>query len=43
MPIIGRAIGDLTILGLKGRLVVRDGGEVFRETINRLAQLGRRT
>ena len=42
MHIIERAVGDLTILDLKGRLVAGDGDEVFRDTMNRLAQLGRR-
>ena len=42
MHINERAVGDLTILDLKGRLVAGDGDEVFRDTINRLAQLGRR-
>ena len=42
MQIVERAIGDLTILDLKGRLVAGDGDDVFRDTINRLVQLGRR-
>ena len=42
MQIVERAIGDLTILDLKGRLVAGDGDDLFRDTINRLVQLGRR-
>ena len=40
MEIVERAIGDLTILDLKGRLVAGDGDDVFRDEINRLVQLG---
>lgn len=42
MQIVERAIGDLTILDLKGRLVAGDGDDVFRDTVDRLVQRGRR-
>ncbi len=42
MQIVERAIGDLTILDLKGRLVAGDGDDVLRDTVDRLVQLGRR-
>jgi anti-sigma B factor antagonist len=42
MQIIERAVGDVTVLDLKGRLVVGDGDELFRDTLNRLIQLGRK-
>ena len=41
MEISERALGGLTILDLKGRLVEHDGDDVFRDAIDRLAQLGR--
>jgi|KBSSwiStaDraftv2_1062776.scaffolds.fasta_scaffold1286242_2 anti-sigma B factor antagonist len=37
-----RVVGDVTVLDLKGRLVVGDGDEAFRDILNRLIQLGRR-
>jgi anti-sigma B factor antagonist len=40
--IVERVVGDVTILDLKGRLVVGDGDEAFRDIVNRLIQLGRR-
>jgi anti-sigma B factor antagonist len=42
MEIVERAIGDLTILDLKGRLVAGDGDELFRDTVSRLTETGRR-
>jgi anti-sigma B factor antagonist len=42
MQIIERAAGDVTILELKGRLIVGDGDDVFRDALNRLIQLGRK-
>ena len=42
MQIVERVVGDLTILGLKGRLVAGDGDDAFVDALNRLVQLGRR-
>lgn len=41
MQIAERAIGDLTILDLKGRLVAGDEEDVFRAAVDRLVELGR--
>ena len=41
MEIAERMVGDVTILDLKGRFV-DDEEEIFRETMNRLVNLGRR-
>ena len=42
MQIIERSVGDVTVLELKGRLIVGDGDDVFRDALNRLIQLGRK-
>ena len=42
LQIIERAVGDVTVVDLKGRLVFGDGDDTFRETLNRLIQSGRR-
>jgi len=42
MQIIERSVGDVTVLALKGRLIVGDGDDVFRDALNRLIQLGRK-
>jgi anti-sigma B factor antagonist len=42
MEIAERRIGDITVLDLKGRLVLGDGEELFRQTITRLVESGRR-
>jgi anti-sigma B factor antagonist len=42
MQIVERAVGDVTVLDLKGRLIVGDGDDVFRDTLARLIELGRR-
>lgn len=42
MQIVEREVGPVTILDLKGRLVVGDGDDLFRETLNHLIQGGRR-
>ena len=39
--IVERVVGDVTVLDLKGRLVVGDGDEAFRDVLNRLIHLGR--
>jgi anti-sigma B factor antagonist len=39
--IVERMAGDVTILDLKGRLVVGDGDALFLDTLNRLVQEGR--
>ena len=41
MQIDERAIGDVTILDLKGRLVAGDGDDVFRGAVDRLVLRGR--
>src|SRR5215510_14997661 len=41
MQIVERTVDDITILDLKGRLVLDDGNDEFRTTIDRLVQLGR--
>jgi anti-sigma B factor antagonist len=40
MQITERVVGDVTILDLKGRLVVADGDDLFRDTLNRLIDSG---
>jgi anti-sigma B factor antagonist len=42
MQIVERTAGDVTILDLSGRLVLGDGDEALRDTINRLVEEGRR-
>jgi anti-anti-sigma factor len=42
MKITERAVGDVTVLDLQGRLVLDDGCDLFRDTVNRLVQIGRR-
>jgi anti-sigma B factor antagonist len=42
MQIVERSVGDVTILDLKGRLLLGEGDEEFRDTVDRLVQLGRR-
>jgi anti-sigma B factor antagonist len=42
MQIVERAVGDLTILALKGRLVAGDGDDVFRDALDRVVLAGRR-
>jgi anti-sigma B factor antagonist len=42
MQIDERAVGDVTILDLKGRLVAGDGDDLFRGTVDRLVNHGRR-
>jgi anti-sigma B factor antagonist len=41
MTISERAVGDVTVLDLQGRLVAGDGDQLLIETINRLTQSGR--
>lgn len=41
MKIAERAVGEVTILDLQGRLVAGDGDQLFIETVNRLAQIDR--
>jgi anti-sigma B factor antagonist len=41
MEIVEREEGDVTVLVLKGRFIVGDGDEVFRDILNRLIQDGR--
>jgi anti-sigma B factor antagonist len=42
MEIVERSVGDVTVLDLKGRLLLGDGDDLFRDTVNQLVQLGRR-
>ena len=42
MQIVERSVGDVTVLDLKGRLVLGDGDDLFRDTVNQLVQLGKR-
>jgi anti-sigma B factor antagonist len=42
MQIVERAVGEVTILDLKGRLVAGDGDQLLIDTVNRLVQIGRR-
>jgi anti-sigma B factor antagonist len=42
MQIVERAIGEVTILDLKGRLVAGDGDQLLIDAVNRLVQIGRR-
>lgn len=40
MQIHERAVGDVMVLDLKGKVTMGDGDELLRETINRLAEKG---
>lgn len=40
MQIVERTAGDVTILDLSGRLVLGDGDEALRDTVNRLVEQG---
>src|SRR5262245_48895670 len=42
MQIGERSVGDVTILELKGRLVLDDGDDAFRDRIDGLVQSGKR-
>ena len=42
MQIFERSVGDVTVLSLKGRLILGDGDELLRDTVNQLVQLGTR-
>jgi len=42
MQIVERPAGALTVLELKGRLVLGDGDDLFRDTVDRLVRMGRR-
>lgn len=42
MKIAERPVGDVTVLDLEGRLILDDGFEPLRETINRLVGEGKR-
>ena len=40
MQIHERAVGDVMVLDLKGKVTMGDGDELLRETVNRLAEKG---
>ncbi len=40
MQIHERAVGDVMVLDLKGKVTMGDGDEILRETVNRLAEKG---
>lgn len=42
MEIVERSVGDVTVLALKGRLILGDGDELLRDTIDKLVQRGSR-
>jgi anti-sigma B factor antagonist len=42
MQIVERSVGDVTVLDLKGRLILGDGDEELRDTVNQLVELGKR-
>lgn len=42
MKIAERTVGDITVLDLEGRLILDDGFEPLRESINRLVGEGKR-
>ena len=42
MQIVERAVGDVTVLDLKGKMTLGEGDELLKDKINSLIQQGRR-
>jgi anti-sigma B factor antagonist len=42
MQIVERAVGDVIVLDLKGRIILGDGDEILKDKVNSLVNQGRR-